>query len=329
MMAATGADSPRTILVYVGLDLMGDGLMKLPFVRALRAAFPGARITWLAGKGRTVYASTLKPLVAGLIDETLEDADIGSRAAELLRRPLRGRRFDLIIDTQRRILTTLILRRIAHGRFLSAAADYRLSDIKPARPAQKPPALIRQLLDLVELASGRPAEPHRAAELPAAAIARARELLPSARIYVGLAPGAGGRHKCWPLENFMALARQQIDRGRIPAFILGPDESDWLGALQAAIPGAVFPLQDAASADPLLTVALAGRMAAAVANDSGGGHLLAAGGVPLVSLFGPTSPAKFAPLAAKLTVVTAQEFGRDEMAAIPVDAVAAAVERLL
>ncbi|WP_232302628.1 hypothetical protein [Elstera litoralis] len=28
------------VLVYVGLDLMGDGLMKLPFVRALRAAFP-------------------------------------------------------------------------------------------------------------------------------------------------------------------------------------------------------------------------------------------------------------------------------------------------
>ena len=50
---------PETILVYVGLDLMGDGLMKLPFVRALRNAFPDARITWLAGKGRTVYAHEL------------------------------------------------------------------------------------------------------------------------------------------------------------------------------------------------------------------------------------------------------------------------------
>ena len=27
---------PRTILAYVGLDLMGDALMKMPFVRALR-----------------------------------------------------------------------------------------------------------------------------------------------------------------------------------------------------------------------------------------------------------------------------------------------------
>ena len=32
------AKDPETILVYVGLDLMGDGLMKLPFVRALRNA---------------------------------------------------------------------------------------------------------------------------------------------------------------------------------------------------------------------------------------------------------------------------------------------------
>src|SRR5690242_11514900 len=102
---------PSSILVYVGLDLMGDGLMKLPFIRALRGAFPAARITWLAGKGKTVYAGPLKPLVAGLIDEVIEDAGIGSKAAELLRRPLAGRRFDLIIDTQRRVLTTLILKR--------------------------------------------------------------------------------------------------------------------------------------------------------------------------------------------------------------------------
>src|ERR1041384_3471513 len=101
------SDGPRSILVYVGVDLMGDGLMKLPFVRALRQAFPGAQITWLAGKGKTVYAGALQPLTAGLIDEVMEDAGIGSRAAELLRRPLPGRRFDLIIDTQRRILTTL------------------------------------------------------------------------------------------------------------------------------------------------------------------------------------------------------------------------------
>lgn len=320
--------APRTILVYVGLDLMGDGLMKLPFVRALRAAFPVAHITWLAGIGKTVYSGPLKPLVAGLIDEVIEDVGIGIKASELLHRPLNGRRFDLIIDTQRRVLTTLILRRVAHQRFLSPAADYLLSDIKPHGRDKKPPALIRQLLDLVELASGGVADPHRGPALPQSAVATAERLLPPGPRYVGFSPGAGGRHKCWPIESFIALAQRQSQRGDVPVFILGPAETEWLDQLRSSVPSARFPLQDAASADPLLTVALAGRLAAAVANDSGGGHLLAAGGVVLVSLFGPTSPAKFAPLARRLKIIRAQEFGGDAMAAIPVDAVAAALDAL-
>lgn len=320
---------PRSILVYVGLDLMGDGLIKLPFVRALRAAFPGAQITWLSGKGKTVYAGALKALTAGLIDEVIEDANIGIGAAELLRRPLRGRHFDLIIDTQRRLLTTLIVRRVAHQRFLSGAGDYVFSDIRPDGRRAKPPALIRQLLDLVELASGRPAQPHDALPLPSTYTAQAQRLLPDGPVYVGFAPGAGGRHKCWPLANFGTLARGQIKLGRIPVFVLGPGEAEWTSELRAAVPTAKFPLQDALSEDPQLTLALAACLRAAVANDSGGGHLLAAGGVPLVSLFGPTSPAKFAPMAARLEIVTAQSHGGHEMSDIPLASVAAALDRLI
>ena len=61
--------TPATICVYVGLDLVGDGLMKLPFLRAVRHAWPRARVTWLAGKGRSVFAHDLAPLARGLIDE--------------------------------------------------------------------------------------------------------------------------------------------------------------------------------------------------------------------------------------------------------------------
>jgi ADP-heptose:LPS heptosyltransferase len=80
------------ILVYSGLDLLGDGIMKQPFVRALRRYFPAARITWLAGKGKTVYAGMLAPLVGDCLDEVIEDAGIGSQVRELLRRQLPGRR---------------------------------------------------------------------------------------------------------------------------------------------------------------------------------------------------------------------------------------------
>jgi ADP-heptose:LPS heptosyltransferase len=49
--------------------------------------------------------------------------------------------------------------------------------------------------------------------------------------------------------------------------------------------------------------------------------MLAAGDTPLVSLFGPTAPEKFAPTARRLTVLRAQDFAGATMDAIPVEAV--------
>ncbi len=334
------SDNPETILVYVGVDLMGDGLMKVPFVRALRNAFPRARITWLAGKGQTVYAHELKPLVASLIDEIIEAAEIGRRPSDLVRRSLPGRRFDLIVDTQRRVRTTLALRRISHRRFVSGCARYLFSSVRPPWPSllsyRKPPAMIDQMLELVALTrGGRPDAPLDTGgtlALPGPVEAEAARLLPEGKVYVALAPGAGDRSKCWPLERFAALGRRLADHDLVPVLVLGPSEGDWLDTLRDALPSARFPLQEsdraAAEMGPLLTIALAARCRACVANDSGGGHILAASGTPLVSLFGPTSPAKFAPRVARLTIIEAARYGRRDMSAIPVEAVETAVRAM-
>lgn len=311
-----------SVLVYVGLDAVGDGLMKLPFVRSLKAAFPDSRITWLAGKGHSVYAGTLAPLVSGLIDEVIDEAGIGSRAGELVgRRPLAGRSFDLIIDTQRRLLTSLILRRIRHDTFVSAAAGFLLSDRRPPRGRHRPAAMIGQMLALVELASGHPPEPGPPLPVDSDALRLAEILLPAGPAYVGFAPGAGGRHKCWPLDRFIALAAGLGDC--VPVFLLGPSENEWVEPIRKALPSALLPLQDAPAGTltPMLTIALARRLKAAVANDSGTGHMLAAADAPLVSLFGPTPPAKFAPAARRLAILRAQDFGGEAMEAIPLEAV--------
>lgn len=322
---------PSSICVYVGLDFVGDGLMKLPFLRALRAAWPDARVTWLAGKGRTVFAHDLAPLAQGLIDEVVEDAGIGSHWLELLRRPLAGRRFDLVIDTQRRVLTSLIVKRIAHGVFVSGAAGFMLSDRRPPVAGAKPRSMVRQMLTLIETASGAQARPEAPLRLDAASMDAARRLLPDGSAYIGLAPGAGGRHKCWPVNRFIDLAQRIAKSGRVPVFILGPGEEEW-SDLCRTVPGARLVLQDAAAqgiaVTPMLTIAVARHFAAAVANDSGAGHMLAAADIPLVSLFGPTQPEKFAPMTKRLTVLRAQDFGGAAMEAIPVDAVERALETL-
>ena len=328
-----GVAEISSILVYVGLDLIGDGLMKLPFLRALRHEYPDTHITWLAGTGKSVYASTLAPLTRNLLDEVIENAGIGRRWRELRRKPMAHRDFDLIIDTQRRLKTTLILRRINHKVFISGTANFRLSDKKPAHPYVKKARMIDNMLDLAAIASGKMPVSDTSISINPKHAEAAQIALPGNGPYIGLAPGAGGVHKRWPLENFIAVAQSLEDRGLTPAFLLGPDEAAWLGALRAILPSARFPLQDKAldpalSASPLFTIAVAKRLALAVANDSGTGHMLAAADIPLISLFGPTNPAKFAPYVSEGIIITAQEFGSETMASIPIERVLKSIDEL-
>lgn len=317
-----------TILVYVGCDLVGDGLMKLPFVRTLRAAFPNARITWLAGNGTSVFAGSLAPLVAGLLDEVvMQGVDSFAARCRVARQC-----FDLVIDTQRGLPTALKLRRIPHHRFISPCLGFLLSSFRPAGRRRKSTSLAQQLLDLAALAASQSVildakmAPLR---LPADIDAEVERLLPPGATYVGLAPGAGGRHKCWPLKSYLDLGSRVSATGHVPVMILGPAEAEWVPAVQSGLPAARLPLQETSLSSPLLTIGLGKRMAAAVANDSGTGHMLAASDVALVSLFGPTPPAKFAPTASRLVVLRAQDFGADQMTAIPVSAVWNALAGLL
>ncbi|MEW5728334.1 MAG: glycosyltransferase family 9 protein [Pseudomonadota bacterium] len=314
----------ESILVYVGEDLLGDGLVKMPFIRALRAFFPEARIHWLAGTGPSVFSGPLAPLVAGLLDEVIRvDLDAFVGAARRAKR-----RFDLVIDTQRGFATAWKLRRLRHKRFISPSTGFLLSDVRP-RGYKKPKALGRQLVDLAELAAGRKWAADAPFAVPAQVAAEAEGLLPPGPAYVGLAPGAGGRHKCWPLDKYLELGRRLVAEGKVPVVLLGPAEGEWEAEVRAALPEVHLPLQEAAEVTPLLTVAVARRLAGAVANDAGIGHLLAMAGIPLVSLFGPTEAVKWAPMTERLTVIRAQDFGGAEMERIPVDAVAAALSAAL
>lgn len=335
-MAAIEAARIASVMVYVGLDRVGDSLLKLPFVRGLRQAFPAARITWVAGKETSVYASVMAPAVKGLIDEVVEHAGIGLGARELLRRPLPGRRFDLIIDTQRILWASVSVWRVPHRAFVSPAARFLLSSVRPRRGYRFPRSMQRQMLDLLELASGRafPTPATLALEIDPALFEEARTLLPDGPTYVGIAPGSGGAPKCWPLDRFLEIARRQVARGRVPVFVLGPKEVDWLPAIRNAVPEALFPLQaegvhDRNGFSPFFTIALATRLRTALSNDSGVGHMFAVGGRPLVCLYGPTVPEKFWPMTDRLAVIRAADFGGREMARIPVDRVDSAVEAAL
>ena len=324
----------QTILIYSMGEVIGDGLIKLPFIAGLRAAFPQARITWCAAKGETVYAGPLKGVVAGYVDEILTDGPTGDAPLDVLPwvKPFGGRTFDLVIDTQENLRRSLVARRaVANGgSFVSAAAQ--------ARKSGWPAAVVERLARLLALATDGTGAPRPLTLADPAAADAARALLPTARlggpVYVGLAPGAGGQDKRWPLERYLELARCIEASGRKAVFFFGPDEAADAQAAREAVPEALFPEKDRTDGfpqvkGPMLAIALAGRLTAAVANDAGPGHMLAAGGAPLLSLQKTHRKAvKFRPAARRLELLVAEDYGQD-MAALPLDVVEAALQCLI
>jgi ADP-heptose:LPS heptosyltransferase len=334
--------SVGSILVYVTSDAdnaLGENVLKLPLLLALSTGFPSARISWVPGtRGEFHLRDALAPLVGGRIAEFITDLDIPTDPRRALRakHSILNRHFDLIIDTQRYLARTLFLRRIPHDRFISGTWRYLFSDARPPRGlSRRPPRLVDKLLGLAAAAAGQALPVPNPIPVTPALRARAAELLPSGATYVAFAPGAGVKHtgKCWPLGRFIELARQQPGRGRVPVFVVGPAEREWYEQLREAVPQALFPIQaDGAPGEtcgPSLVVALAERVSAAVANCSGPGHLLAAGGAPMVSLYGPSRPEKYAPFSRAVICIKAQDFGSERIEAIPPDVVAAALERQL
>jgi heptosyltransferase-2 len=109
------------------------------------------------------------------------------------------------------------------------------------------------------------------------------------RPLVGLVAGAEyGPAKRWPVDRFVAAARELQSRANC-AFVLlgGKGDAEITGTLAATLPGAVN-LAGATTLRELCAALKACRVV--IANDTGPMHVAAAVGTPVVGIFGSTSP---------------------------------------
>ncbi len=112
-----------------------------------------------------------------------------------------------------------------------------------------------------------------------------------------LHPGSGGRSKCWPAERFLNVL-QWLQQQAVPTGIL------WGPAEQAR--REEFPPELVSSArllSPGSAWQLAQQLAGArlyIGNDSGPGHVAAAVNCPTLSLFGPTEARLWHPVGARV-----------------------------
>ncbi len=329
---AAAAPGPEPIAVIVDREGLGDVLLKLPMLRAIGRGFPGRPIWWIA-VFQTSMADDLRPYFRDLVTEVRPWAGISAPRDEMIPRLRELPAFSLVFDTRTRWSSLWHARReLRRDRYYCCSPGYLLSDSRPGR-LMRPRHIGERAMSLAQAALGNSADGSGTLACSAAAREMAQALLPAGPDYVGLAVGSREARKNWPLERFSELARALVASGRVPVFLLGPQEASIGAELLRQIPGSIVLDFTQINPSPAIgvfdaVVAVAERLSLVVANDSGLGHLAGAAGRPVVSLFGPTDPRRWAPMAPLRRIVRSQDYGGDDMGTIPDAALQKAVESI-
>jgi ADP-heptose:LPS heptosyltransferase len=321
----------RPIAVLVEREGLGDALLKLPLLRAIARGFPDCPIWWISTH-QTEMAGPLRQLMPAQLSVVREHAGFGKPLREAASRLRELPGFSLVFDTRSRIADVWLARHVLdHEKFFCCLPGYFLSDARPPGRFMRPRHIGARALSLAQAALGASADASGQLAATPAARQAAQAVLPDGPVYVGLGVGSREARKNWSMAKFAELSRMLSSRDMAPVLLLGPQEVDRAEAIRAAIPAsASVDLTRSAGTGPFdLKVAVAERLAAVVANDSGNGHLFGAAGRPIVSLFGPTDPSRWAPFAPAQKTLWAREFGGEAMECIPPEAVLAAVEEIL
>jgi len=286
--------------VVIAPNWIGDAVMSLPVLRALRAAHPDDSLAVLAPRGpAAIYRAE------GSADSVLERSGLLADAASLARG-----RFEEAWLLPNSFRSAAVAFLSGTRRRVGYATDRRSALLTEALPP--PPRTEHQLRDYDALLGARGVAPDGEAPrlpIPQAAARRAEEALveagldsPTANGLVLLAPGsAAAATKRWPSRRFGELGDRLAERRWACAVIVGPSEAA-LGAAVSASARAPLPVLGA-DMDPVELAALAARARLVVANDSGPMHLAAAVGTPVVAFFGPTDPGRTAPVGAPSRVL--------------------------
>jgi len=304
-MASSGwikAPEVHSILV-IHQGALGDFILALPALEAIRKAFPGARSVIMGyprilelAQDRFYAEDILSVDQKGMASFFIREGNLDFTLSQFFET------FDLIVVFGKDGEGTVIgnLRRVCPGRVLPIHSlpgwdeKVHLTD-----------HLLRQFGQYGLLASGSNPRLHlkESDREWAGNFWESKGVSPEGRSKVViLHPGSGSKRKVWPLDRFLALTRTLQDRlGSKMLIVLGPAEGpDVRKAFEGVGPSAPV------LANGLTLLQLASVMEGCrffIGNDSGISHLAAALRLPTLAIFGPTDQRVWSPRGEKTLVV--------------------------
>jgi ADP-heptose:LPS heptosyltransferase len=306
--------SPRAILVIRQHNQLGDMLCVVPLLRALRESYPSARISLMTSPVNDAVMRDNRYLTDTILYDKSEFLRRGLiRPAPLIRfvRGLRQRRFDLALvpSTVSTSFTSDLLARLSGARVRIGAASLDGNENPSAFFFNAPVELDwrrdehrHQTLRNMDLVTGggiRTRDLSLEITLSQEELNEgekvAREARGEGRYLIGIHPGAGKPPNRWPAESFSRLANGlHREMGSSILVTSGPMDEEQL----ALVLGQLAMRADILRNRPIRTVAaVLKHLDLYITNDTGLMHVAAGMGTPVLSLFGPTDPHQWAPMA--------------------------------
>jgi heptosyltransferase-2 len=284
---------------------VGDAIMALPALRAVRSRFPEAEIAILA-----------RPYVAAIykgqqVCDDLIDADNKSN----LLQELRAHKFDAALLLQNAFHAAWLAWRAGIPERIGYARDGRGLLLTKAVPVPKSGEIpvheqyyYLELLRRAGWLDSLPDESFIKLNVPEENAQRGAELLLSAGANPGrtrIAIGAGasyGSAKCWPPDRFAELANRLQAQADVDVILFGTSAEAAVSS--AIIAGMRRPPIDLTGKTSIADLpALLSQCHLFIGNDSGAMHVAAAVGLPVIAVFGPTDPLGTAPVTPRCIIV--------------------------
>ena len=281
----------RKILI-VKPSSLGDVVHSLPFLNALRHCFPDAEIHWVIAKGLEglldQHSMVAKCIVINK-DLWKKISRAGDTVAEIrqLYRRLRSEHYDLVVDLQgllRSGLITLATHAPKRIGFAEAREGSRLFYTTKVLGGRGLHAVERYMKVAAELGCASD-ESMVLFPLPQRESDRMMRIRADLHEYAVIVPGARWRTKIWPAEYFGKVAAGLPVRSVV---IGGSGDRVIAEEVVAYSSGHALSLAGETDLSELIELLRGARVV--ITNDSGPMHIAAALKIPVIAVFGPTSP---------------------------------------
>ena len=279
-------------ILIVKPSSLGDVVHSLPLLNAIHVCFPKAEVHWVIAKGLEGLLEG-HPLINRLIiinkDLWKKLSKAGSTLKEIrqLFKDLRNEKYDLVIDLQgllRSGLITMATHAPVRIGFAEAREGSRLFYTLKVRGGKGVHAVDRYLKVAAELGCDA-ADISFPFPVSGAGSRKIQDLKNRLGDYAVIVPGARWKTKIWPAENFGRVAQGLSVR----SIVIGSRvDSRIAEQVVSSSGGKALSLAGETNLGELIEIMRDARVV--ITNDSGPMHIAAALHVPVIALFGPTSP---------------------------------------